>query len=354
MDNKNKTRSGFNIDLGNECSKNAYLWAKNTFKNRAGKTGEPQLDVDGMFSNLLNFKGVKLGITSDGIGTKIEIAERTGIYDTIGYDLIAMVADDLVAGGFEPTNLSNILDVDNLNYDVINSLMRGLHDASNKTGIAITGGEIAELGERIGGYGDDMHFNWCSTAIGMLHEKLDKPIDGKNIKPGDIVLSLKSRGFRSNGFSLIRKIMQENFGDTWHKADYDTGKNWGQALIAPSLIYSPLICDVLDADFRIKGIAHITGGGVKDNFRRILKSSGYGAVLDNLFEPLEIMRRVRDLGCISNEDAYLYWNMGNGMLIVVDKGNWSDISDLVREKGYEVRKAGEITNYEDISIKYYE
>jgi phosphoribosylformylglycinamidine cyclo-ligase len=352
MDNKDKTQSGFNINLGNECSKNAYFWAKSTFKNRKDKSGEPRLDVDGMFSNLLDFNGTKIGITSDGIGTKIEIAERTGVYDTLGYDLIAMVVDDLVAGGFEPTNLSNILDVDYLNYNTINSLMRGLHDASNETKIAVTGGEIAELGKRVGGYGDGMHFNWSSTGIGILHEKLKSPIDGTKIKPGDVVLSLRSRGFRSNGFSLIRKIMRENLGDEWHNAEYSSGKTWGGMLIAPSLIYSPVICDVLSEGFKIKGIAHITGGGIKDNFRRVLKASGCGAVIDNLFEPLEVMKRVRNLGKISNEKAYLYWNMGNGMLLVVNNNEWSDIVEFVHSKDYEVKKAGEITTYKNINVKY--
>ena len=122
-------QSGLNIDLGDACSKTAYDWSKKTFVNRQGKAGMPCFKVDGAFANMLDFQGVNIGISSDGIGTKIELAERTGIYHTLGFDLMAMIIDDLVAGGFEPTTLSNIIDVDVLDADIIDQMMRGLHDA---------------------------------------------------------------------------------------------------------------------------------------------------------------------------------------------------------------------------------
>ena len=165
--------AGYSIEEGNAASRNAYNWSKKTFANRAGKPGEPAQDLDGGFSNEIRFGTERLGISSDGIGTKIEVAERLNKYDTLGYDLIAMTADDLIAAGFVPTNLSNIIDVNHLDYDVVDQLMRGLHDAANFAQIAITGGEIAELGNRIGGWpGAKMNFNWCSTAIGILHPSL--------------------------------------------------------------------------------------------------------------------------------------------------------------------------------------
>ena len=315
MDNK---KSGMNIDLGDRCSKNAYSWSKKTFQNRQNKAGMPCLDIDGAFSNMLDFRGTKIGISSDGIGTKIELAERTGIYNTLGYDLVAMTVDDLITSGFEPTNISNIIDADFLDYEIIDQLMSGLHDASNEAGIAISGGEIAELGPRICGYGDRMHFNWCATAIGVLHEKLERPIDGTDVQAGDIILSLKSRGFRSNGFSLLRRTLTGQFGAQWHTVQYDDSTTWGEVVLTPSRIFSPAICRALDAGCRIKGITHITGGGIKDNLERVLKVNGVGAVLDSLYEPLEVMQNVLKLGNISLETAYTYWNMGNGMLVIVD------------------------------------
>jgi len=204
-------KPGIDTKIGNSCSRAAFAWAQKTFKNRKGVSGAPILSVAGSFCNIMAFGDECIGMTSDGIGTKVEVAERVGKYDTLGFDLVAMVADDLAANGIEPVNLSNILDVDVLDHSIVDELMKGLHDAANFSGIAVTGGEIAELGNRVGGYGRKMHFNWCSTAIGVL-PKGGKPITGKLIKPGDTVIALRNPGFRSNGFSLVRKALAGRFG----------------------------------------------------------------------------------------------------------------------------------------------
>lgn len=344
-------QSGLDIDLGNLCSKDAFQWAKQTFTNRSGKAGELALEVDGVFSNMLQFGNQRIGIGSDGIGTKIELAERTQIYDTLGYDLVAMVADDLATAGFEATSISNIIDVNQLDREIINKLMKGLTAACNFANISITGGEIAELGNRIGGYGEGMHFNWCSTAIGILPTSLEKPIDGSAIQVGDVVLALQSRGFRSNGFSLLRRIMQAQFGELWHQEAYDEHKTWGEVLLTPSLIYTPIINTFIANKLIPKGIAHITGGGIADNFRRVLKTTNYGALLDNLYEPLAVMQKVMELANISLEDAYLYWNMGNGMLLVVQENEVAQIEKLAINHGYAAKAVGKITNSSNIKIK---
>ncbi len=347
---QNRQHSGLDIDLGDQCSANAYAWSKKTFPNREGKAGMPSMTVDGAFSNLLDFQGAKIGISSDGIGTKIELAERTGIYHTLGYDLMAMVVDDLAAGGFEPTNISNILDVDRLDYAIIDQLMQGLHDAANEAGVAISGGEIAELGDRISGYGDRMHFNWCSTAIGILHPQRNQAIDGSTIQPGDAVVTLRSRGFRSNGFSLLRTIMTGQFGDEWHTAPYDGSTTWGEMLLTPSRIFSPAICHLLNAGFALKGIAHITGGGIAGNLQRVLKVNNLGAELHNLFAPLDVMLNVMELGRVSSEQAYTYWNMGNGMLFVLDSARAEAAVQSLAKIGYPARQAGTIRSEPGIDI----
>ncbi len=345
------SNSGMDIDLGNECSKNAYNWSKKTFINRSAKAGMPATDLEGGFSNLLYFGDTRIGIASDGIGTKIELAERSRIYDSLGYDLIAMVADDLASAGFEPTNISNIIDVDHLNYEVIDQLMKGLHDAANFAQIAISGGEIAELGNRIGGYGEGMHFNWCSTAIGQLHPSLKTPINGKDIKAGDKVISLRSRGFRSNGFSLIRRVMLKEFGEEWHKEAYDDSKTWGEVLLTPSLIFSPAITNLLENGISLKGVGHITGGGIADNFRRVLKLSGKGAILNDLYPPHEVMLRLIDLAKVELSAAYLYWNMGNGMLIVVGEEQLEESLTTLTAANYEAKAVGTITDEKEIILQ---
>ncbi|MEJ2543796.1 MAG: AIR synthase-related protein [Calditrichaceae bacterium] len=346
----NKQNSGIDIDLGNHCSRIAYNWAKKTFTHREPGTGNPLMSADGGFSSLMDFNGVKIGMSSDGIGTKIELAERTGIYNTIGFDLVAMVADDLAANGIQTVNLSNILDVDFLDSEIVDQLMAGLYEAAKFASITVTGGEIAELGSRIGGYGDRMHFNWCSTGIGILPEGKNL-IDGKNIKAGDAVIALKSRGFRSNGFSLLRKIMENSFGRDWHNAEYENGKTWGEILLTHSLIYSPLITKLLKQNIKLNGIVHVTGGGLADNFSRILKVNQVGAILDNIFEPLTFMKKVQELGKVSEEQAYQLWNMGNGMLVILDRGQLKDALATIKQNDYQARECGQITDKFTITIE---
>jgi len=345
----NTKQSGTDIDLGNRCSRIAYNWAKKTFANREPGTGNPLMNMDGGFANVMDFGGVKIGMSSDGIGTKIELAERSGIYHTLGFDLIAMVADDLAANGLETVNLSNILDVDHLDADIVDELMRGLHEAANFARITVTGGEIAELGSRIGGWGDRMHFNWGATGIGMLPAG-QEIINGAAIRPGDTVIALQSRGFRSNGFSLLRTIMQKQFGPLWHTQPYDESLTWGEKLLTPSLIYSPLISDLLRAGRRLHGIAHITGGGLADNLQRILKAQGLGADLNDLFPPLDVMHKVQESGGVAEAQAYRLWNMGNGMLLIVPESEAQKILKKAQENGYAAKVCGEIIKPQKIII----
>jgi phosphoribosylformylglycinamidine cyclo-ligase len=345
-----KKQSGVDIDLGNKCSKNAYQWAKRSFKFRQNKAGLALMNVDDSFSNILQFPGSRLGISSDGIGTKIELAERTGIYNTLGYDLMAMVVDDLAANGLEATNISNIIDVDYLDYDIIDQLMQGLYEAAEDCNVAISGGEIAELGNRICGYGNRMHFNWCSTAIGYLPDNLKGPIDGSEIKAGDVIISLKSRGFRSNGFSLVRKIMRENFGNEWHNEKFNDNTTWGKIILTPSLIYSRLITNIISHDLELKGIVHVTGGGIADNLDRILRSKNMGAEFTDLHEVPAYVKQVQQLGKIDSKQAYHLWNMGNGMLLVCDPEIAAQLIPFINESGFTGKIAGLITTEEDIKI----
>ncbi len=343
-----RLQSGVDIDLGNQCSRTAYAWAKKSFSNRPAGEGSPVLDVEGSFSNVMDFRGVKIGMSSDGIGTKIEVAERTGIYDTLGYDLIAMTADDLAANGMETVNMTNILDVDLLDHEIVDTLMRGLYDAAKFAKVVITGGEIAELGNRIGGYGPNMHFNWCAAGTAILPEGMT-PIDGSDVRPGDAVISLKSRGFRSNGYSLLRRIMEDAFGEAWHLEPYgDT--TWGKALLTPSLIYSPLIAAIRKKGYAVNGISHITGGGLGDNFARVLKVAGFGAALTDIYEPLPVMRDIQRIGNVPEEQAYRLWNMGNGMLLAVKAEDAPAIVRFAAGEGYAAKVCGTVTEKPEIVI----
>jgi len=344
-----KCTGGVDTDLGNKCSKIAFGWAQKTFCNRKGRTGLPVISGGGSFCNIMSFGALRIGMTSDGIGTKVELAERTGNYSSLGFDLVAMVADDLAANGVEPVNLSNILDVDFLDSEIVDELMKGLCEAAEFSGMAVTGGEIAELGKRIDGYGKRMHFNWCATALGILPEDRE-PITGNEVVAGDSVIALKSRGFRSNGFSAIRNIMREKFGDDWHNRIFKDKRSWGEVLQTPALIYSPLIMEIIRAGIPVHGIAHITGGGIPDNLGRILKVNKLGADLENIFSPLDFMLEIQSLGGVEEIAAYKMWNMGNGMLVIVPSEKVEQTLDIIAKTDYLAQKAGKIIDRPEILI----
>jgi len=187
-----------------------------------------------------------------------------------------------------------------------------------------------------------MHFNWCATAIGVLPKGLS-PITGRDLAPGHTVYSLRSRGFRSNGFSLVRRVMEAALGPEWHREGYDETRTWGDVLLTPCLIYSPFITRLREEGVTVSAVAHITGGGVEDNLVRMLKSAGVGAKLDNLHDPLPFMRRVQELGNVPEEQAYRLWNMGNGMLLTSPPQFAAQVQGTAADMGYDLRVAGIIT-----------
>lgn len=328
--------SGVNIKLGDKCSAIAYQAAKRTFIGRKGMIGEPVLD-EGGFSGALDMGDYYLVQNDDGVGTKIQIAEKIGKYDTLGYDLVAMVADDAICVGAEPISVSNTFDVNKVDEAKISAMMAGLEAAALEHKIVIPGGEIAELGDMVNGY------LWNATCVGIV--KKDKLITGKNIKIGDKIIGLRSRGFRSNGFSLVRYILREKFGEDWAFEKFDNEKNWGEAVLTPSKIYTSAVMEMHgrfdeNPKVELKGVVHVTGGGIPGNLPRVLKKSGLGATLNNLPEPHKAMKRLIELGKVDRAEAYRTWNMGIGMILIsndVDK-----IEGICKKHGVGCQVIGEV------------
>lgn len=338
-----KLAPGLDIDLGNACSKTAFGWARQTFANRAGMHGETGDKAS--FANVMRFGELSLAMCTDGIGTKAELAERTGLYGSLGFDLLCMVADDLACMGAEPTNVVNVLDVDRLDHEVVDQLLAGLAEAAASCGVSVVGGEIAELGSRIGGWGEGMHFNWAATAIGVVH---GEPIDSSAVRPGDAVVAIASAGLRSNGFSLVRRVLGAALGDDWHQAPFDEERTWGEVVLTPSLITSPLVVTLLAQGLRPHGIAHVTGGGTAENLARSL--NGCGTVLDSLFQPHPVMLRLQELGGIEEAEAYRLWNMGQALLLVMDPGQAEGVLETAEELGYSARLAGRVTESPEVIV----
>jgi len=353
--------SGVNIDLGDDVSKILYNAAKQTWDNRKGKLGEvivPFDDFTGVraidVSNLPS--GTLMNIGFDGVGTKMELAERIGNHKTIAYDLFAMVTDDAVVRGAEPVLVGTILDVNSLGtsdnpfIEEVRQLAEGYIGAAKAANVAIVNGEVAELGSRVGGFGN-FNYNWGAGVVWFA--KKDRMFTGKEIKKGDYLVGLKEEGFRSNGLSLVRKIMKNNFGDNWHQISW-RGKSLAELALTPSQIYTAAVVDMFggyggEPKTEVHGVAHITGGGIPGKLGRVLKPSGLGAMIDNPFEPSEFMKYIQTLGNVSDVEAYKTWNMRQGMIIISPKPD--EVMKIAEEYKIPSQKIGKVTEKKGIRIK---
>jgi phosphoribosylformylglycinamidine cyclo-ligase len=337
--------AGVDLDLSERCSRILYKAALETFANRKGRFGEPSRAY-GSFSGpvyISELKDAFLLKNSDGVGTKVEVAEKLGKHDTIAFDLLAMVCDDAAAMGAEPFAVTNTLNVRELKLEIIDQLARGLVDATKRARVAVIGGELAVLGEHIQGL-----YIWDADALAVLERS--KAFRKESIEPGDCIVGLKERGFRSNGFSLIRKILTQHYGPNWVHEPYDSKRAWGEITLTPSAIYTPVLVDAVGAygepsKVKIKGAAHITGGGIPANLPRCLPQ-GLGARV--CVEPLEPMLKLQELGSVEDREAYRVWNMGVGMLLIT---NDETIFELAREHGVEAQEVGEVIDEPKIVIE---
>ncbi len=336
--------AGVNIEMGDECSRIAYKSAKATFSSRDGMIGRPVI-LEGGFSGAMDFGDFYLVQNDDGIGTKMAVATQMGKYDTMGYDLLAMVADDAICVGAETVSISNTIDVEKVNKEVIGQMMEGLEKACKEHKIVIPGGEIAELGTMINGY------VWNATAIGIVEK--EKFITCKNVEPGMPIIGLHSDMFRSNGMTLVRHVLSQNFGPEWHKVEFEDGKTWGEVVLTPTRIYHSAVLEMIGRYKQprlidVRGIAHITGGGLPGNVIRIVKGNGLGARLDSIPEPKKPMKVLQEIGKISDEEAYKTWNMGVGMTIV--SPDTEKIIEIAGKYGIKAQKIGEVTSQPGIIV----
>ncbi len=211
-------------------------------------------------------------------------------------------------------SMGNTVEISKVDRRVIEPLMEGLRQAAKVSGVIVPGGEIAEMSGLVS------NVLWGSTAIGIVHK--DKVITGNKIKSGDSIIGIASQGLRSNGCTLSRHILKETYGDHALKEIFE-GKEWGEHILTPSLIFAPCIMNIIGTyenplEHAVKGIAHVTGGGIANNLHRILKKNNFGAELNNLLTPHDFMLELQKLGKVEDTEAYNTWNMGTGMLIITD------------------------------------
>ncbi|HVY72782.1 MAG TPA: AIR synthase-related protein [Candidatus Paceibacterota bacterium] len=351
--------AGVHVGIEAQASRIMFEASRQTWKNRKGLIGDiinPFADFAGlrMVSVESLPQGSYMSVGFDTAGTKVEIAERVGKHDTIAFDLLAMVCDDAVLRGGEPVLVGTNLDLSSLGSDerylpVIRELATGYVAAANAAGVAIINGEIAQMGKLVSGW-DNFPYHWGASCVWF--GKKENLFTGREVEVGDAVVMLKDNGFRTNGLTLARTIFAKKYGEEWHKQLFDDS-TLGMHVLTPSTIYSCFVTH-LNGTFdregvsKLHGVVHITGGGIPEKLQRVLKPSGFGANLSNLFSPAHIVTHCQEVGEVSDKDAYGAWHMGQGMGLITPQ------PDIVLKEaqafGIEARVAGHIVSKPGIRL----
>lgn len=290
------------------------------------------------------------GIHSDGIGTKVEVAELMNYFSYLGHDLVAMVCDDASAMGAVPFMMSTTLDFgkmdENIPYDKIETLAQGLVKGAQIANVPVMAGESGQMGSRINGIGK-LPILW-NAALAYWADP-NQLITGEKMKPGDTIIGLEEPYCRSNGYTLIRKIAEEYAGPQWvYKTCPGSDLQFGAQAIHPSKIYTPYIQHLLSTDARIHGMIHVTGGGLKGRIQDYVVPYGLGAVIDNAYPAGELFRSLVEGGLVSIRTAYETWCMGNGFLIVTPEPVL--VKGVLLEAGCESQEIGVVTDSGNVKI----
>ncbi len=271
--------------------------------------------------------GVAFG--TDGVGTKMLVAERMGDYTTIGIDCIAMNVNDLICVGAEPIALLDFILCRDANPEMCGAIGVGLRRGAELAGVEIPGGEIAQVGDIVSGT------ELTGSAIGLV--PLDAIVDGGRAEPGDAVIGLPSTGLHSNGYTLARKVL-------FSQVDLDDdrlGRPLGEILLEPTEIYVRPILDLLASEVDVRGLAHITGDGL-NNLNRLTAPVGF-----EISDPLEvppIFELIAELGDVGDEEMYEVFNMGCGFVCVVASADEEPALELLRGHYPGAQRIGTVTD----------
>jgi phosphoribosylformylglycinamidine cyclo-ligase len=296
------TYAGSGVDVKKLDSIKSGIIHGLTFRRKG--FGAP-LGEAGHYAGLIDLGEFALAMTTDGVGTKLIIADAMKKWDTVGIDCIAMNVNDLYVMGVEPLAFVDYISIEKPNEKLIKQVIESLNEGARQANISIIGGETASLPDIIKG------FDLAGTAVGTVDKK--KVITGEKIKVGDAVIGLPSNGVHSNGYSLVRKIIAESGLKYTDKLPYDKKTKIGDELLKPTRIYAEVV--KLFKNYEIKGMAHITGGGLF-NLKRITK---YGFDFNDPLPVPPIFDFIQKLGNVEDAEMYKTFNMGMGYLIVASK-----------------------------------
>lgn len=319
--------SGVNIEEGYRSVKLIKEYAKKTI-------GEYVLNGLGSFAGMVElpteYKKPVLVSGTDGVGTKIDIACKKRKYDTVGIDCVAMCVNDILCHGAKPLFFLDYIACGKLEAKVSESLVKGVAEGCIMSGCSLIGGETAEMPD----FYKEGDYDIAGFAVGIVDK--DKIINGENIKPNDKLIGIKSSGIHSNGYSLVRKLfkdLDENFLDS---------PLW-ETLLIPTKIYVKPVLSLLEK-YKIKGMAHITGGGFIENIPRMFNKDGLMAVINKDSYPiLEIFKKMIELG-VDEDHMYNTFNMGIGFVLCVNEEDVDSIIKDLEKIGEEAYEIGYITS----------
>ena len=304
----------------------------------------------GYFANVIDLRplGYPLGIafSTDGVGTKLLVAESMDQYDTIGIDCVAMNVNDILCVGATPVSMVDYIAVSEANSKLLEQVARGLYTGCEMAGVNLSGGEIAQVSELLAHKPGKISFDIVGTAIGTVDP--DKIVIGQRLSEGDILIGLESNGLHSNGYTLARKICFEANRFSVDQHIDELGKTLGQELLRPTRIYVKEVLEMMK-QVEIKGLFHITGDGL---FNLIRTAAPVGYRIDQFPDPPPIFRFLQEKGGISNEEMFRVFNMGIGFAVVVgdDSSNYDTIREIARRAGYAAHRLGNVTADPDRTI----
>lgn len=314
-------------------------WCNKTLDFRKG-VGEPALGI-GFYANVLKLTDtLGLAISTDGVGTKILVAEMMRKYDTIGIDCIAMNANDIICVGAEPLAMVDYLAVQEARPEVLEQIGKGLYTGAEQANINIPGGELAQLKDMIAGIHPNEGIDLMGTCVGVV--QLDKVLIGKDIRPGDVVVGLASSGIHSNGFTLARKALFDAGGYSADEEVADLGTSVGLALLEPTRMYVRPVWRMIN-ELPVHGLYHITGDGLLNLNRG---DAPWGFDLDFLPEPQPIFKLIQQTGGVDAAEMYRTFNMGIGFCVIVPEGAVDDVTRIAAEFDTEAWALGKVVEDE--------
>jgi phosphoribosylformylglycinamidine cyclo-ligase len=275
--------------------------------------------------------------STDGVGTKLILARQTGIYNGVGQDLVAMSINDLICCGAKPLFFLDYIACGSIDQEKISSIITSVADACKYCDTALLGGETAEMPDMYAGDEVDL----AGFAVGIVER--DRILKPSLVKTGDIIVGLKSSGLHSNGFSLVRKIIEANRLDLESMPKWAGGKKLGKLLLTPTRLYSPVTGEIFsNGKIEVKGIANITGGGFYDNVDRIIPEDMDAVIYKDRWKVPPVFAILQDMGSISGKEMFHVFNMGIGLVMIISPSSIDDLIECAGMKGEDIVILGEM------------